>query len=155
MTRRENIFDEFTALSHIAMGMRERGVQVDPVARASHDKKLSEILVKTEAAFHEMTGNQYILGKSGNSGDLKKLFFEDLGLTPLSYTDTTKQPQLNAKFLEHVIATHPQQGRKIAQAILKYRRMSKLHGTYVSNLPVDKKRPSSGSLALLAGQAEA
>ncbi len=123
-------------LAKVAMKMRLDGMQIDRSKFGEHRARLTEIMEKAEASFHQTVGQDYALGKSGQHGDLKRLFFETFGIRPVSFTEEG-EPQLDAKMLTNIISGVNKQASAAARAALDYRKAAKLRSTYVDGLPLD------------------
>jgi len=110
----------------VTYAMERRGILVDK-------DRIEEIRAELQGEIDEYERNiNRAVGRpfNPNSGPQKiQLLFVDLGLTPLSYTDTG-QPQVDAKTLKHFA----NEGVEICELLLAHAKAKKLQGTYCDGL---------------------
>lgn len=150
------LYQEYFALANIAMRMRAQGWAPNEGEFEKQRETLKGIMNKMRQSYekvvagliHVVPGAQlktkchvyigpYRLGESGSHGDIKKLYFEELGLPPPSYTELG-EPQLNAKGLEEFCADPDKRVATLSRTILNYRKAAKLLSTYVDGMPINK-----------------
>lgn len=111
--------------------MERRGFTVDAGYLRSLEGPMKKELEEIERFLNQVAGEMLNVN---STIQIRKLFFQTLGKTPIKYTDggTTgnKQPSTDAEVLEEWAG----QGDKHAEALLKHRGISKILGTYVKGL---------------------
>jgi DNA polymerase-1 len=107
------------------------GIKVDMEYLADIAPTASEEIQSLEKEITKEAG--FVLNPN-STPQLRKYFFDGLGLTPLKKTKGGKtgkrQPSVDAKFLEH----YSDKGVAMASMVLRHRELSKLYGTYVVGL---------------------
>lgn len=120
------------------MGMRRTGVQVDVTQFKIHRENFNTLLDEYRTTF---TGYgipvAFQLGATGTHPSLAKLFFNEFGVTPISYSEKTNEPSLDKRALEEY-ATLPGLVGNTARTIRQFRKIAKLLSSYIDNLPRDK-----------------
>tara|TARA_B100000131_G_scaffold166520_2_gene161012 strand:+ start:10928 stop:12817 length:1890 start_codon:yes stop_codon:yes gene_type:complete len=107
--------------------MERTGVLIDKDALLSQAPLIEEELLDIQKWFGRATGKLYV---NLNSNDqMGNFFFNDLGRSPISYTEKGK-PQLN----KEVLGKWKSAGCEYAERLLHYRDLDKKLGTYISNL---------------------
>lgn len=137
--RGQELIDKIHALDAIAMRMRERGITVAKDNFARHRHNLNTILDACRDEFQSLTSGKISLGKSGQHPDLGPYFFDKLGCQPVAWSEETQKPSLNSEALQTYIAMYASSKpviSNLARTIYRYRKHSKLLGSYVDNLPV-------------------
>jgi DNA polymerase-1 len=120
----------------VARRMRETGI----LTSAENRQELLEACTreKTAAADKFYTLCPGVdLGQDGNTGAIRKLFFEVLKVKPLEYTDGGA-PSLNGFFLRWCKLNSTKQIASIASALLAYKEPAKLISTYLKGKFLDE-----------------
>lgn len=110
----------------ILADMEELGVRIDVDFLADLRRDLADACSRHEAAIHAAAGEPFNVN---SAAQLRKVLFEQLGLTPVKKTGTG-QPSTDADSLQRLSGTHP-----IVGEILRYREVEKLRSTYADALP--------------------
>jgi len=105
--------------------MEAAGVRIDVAFLEDLGKELGDECRRLEAEIHAHAGEQFNVN---STPQLRKVLFEDLGLTPVKKTKTG--PSTDADSLQKMAADHP-----IVETLLRYREVEKLRGTYADALP--------------------
>lgn len=138
--RGRELFNEYMELNEIAMKMRKRGVKVSRARLLKQRKELTKRIRRAYAQVKDVVGDKYKIGKSGQHKDLKTLFFQDLGITPIRYSPETGAPRLDKLTLQDIIAQQNGVASHLAKCLLDFRKDVKLRSTYIDGLHYDKKR---------------
>ncbi len=139
MYRGKELYAEYLALDNIAMGMREIGVQVETANLDQHRQHFKRTLQKHQDTFAAFgLPDRFQLGAAGADRSLSKLFFDEFGCQPYSYSEKTQAPSLDQKALEQY-GTQPGLIGDVARLVLGYRKNAKLLQSYVETLPLDDK----------------
>jgi DNA polymerase-1 len=105
--------------------MENAGVRIDTAFLGELGKELGDECRRLEAEIHKLAGEQFNVN---STPQLRKVLFEDLGLTPVKKTKTG--PSTDADSLQKMADDHP-----IVETILHYREVEKLRSTYTDALP--------------------
>jgi DNA polymerase-1 len=105
--------------------MEDAGVRIDVEFLEDLGKELGDECRRLEAEIHAQAGEQFNVN---STPQLRKVLFENLGLTPVKKTKTG--PSTDADSLQKMAADHP-----IVEALLRYREVEKLRSTYADALP--------------------
>jgi DNA polymerase-1 len=105
--------------------MEDAGVRIDVDFLGALGKELGDECRRLEAEIHAHAGEQFNVN---STPQLRKVLFENLGLTPVKKTKTG--PSTDADSLQKMADDHP-----IVETLLRYREVEKLRGTYADALP--------------------
>jgi DNA polymerase-1 len=105
--------------------MEQAGVRIDVDFLNELGKELGDECRRLEAEIHSQAGEQFNVN---STPQLRRVLFEKLGLTPVKRTKTG--PSTDADSLQKMAEEHP-----IVEALLRYREVEKLRGTYADALP--------------------
>jgi DNA polymerase-1 len=105
--------------------MEDAGVRIDVAFLSALGKELGDECRRLEAEIHAHAGEQFNVN---STPQLRKVLFENLGLTPVKKTKTG--PSTDADSLQKMADDHP-----IVATLLRYREVEKLRGTYADALP--------------------
>jgi DNA polymerase I len=105
--------------------MEAAGVRIDVAFLEDLGKELGDECRRLEAEIHRHAGEQFNVN---STPQLRKILFENLGLTPVKKTKTG--PSTDADSLQKMAEDHP-----IVETLLRYREVEKLRGTYADALP--------------------
>lgn len=143
--RNTHIFKEYMALQHVAMVMRRHGCRTVTENKTRHAKNLQP---RIQAARNELRAiatakrcrfkenNKPVPLNPNSNRHLKKLFFTALKAPVIDCSEITDEPSLTeATVSKYVCSTNPIL-QAAARALLRYRRWSKLYGTYIAKLPL-------------------
>jgi DNA polymerase-1 len=112
-------------LVRVLARMEEAGVRIDLGFLQELGKELNDECRRLEAEIHGHAGEQFNVN---STPQLRKILFENLGLTPVKKTKTG--PSTDADSLQKMAEDHP-----IVETLLRYREVEKLRGTYADALP--------------------
>jgi DNA polymerase I len=112
-------------LIHVLAGMEMKGIAIDERQFASLQTEISENLKTLESQIYELAGEKFNIN---SPKQLQTILFEKLGLTPLRKTKSGYSTDVDV--LEALAPAHP-----LPEAVLEYRTLEKLRGTYVEALP--------------------
>ncbi len=124
--------------------MELNGIALDSQGLAQLDRELAASQRKLEDDVRAMVGGEVNLA---SPKQLQKLFFEDLGLTPIKKTKTGYST--DAEVLEQLAPLHP-----VAALVHEHRTIAKLRSTYVTALP-RLANPNTGRIHTSYNQAVA
>ncbi|MCC6899150.1 MAG: DNA polymerase I [Polyangiaceae bacterium] len=120
------ILDEIELpLSSVLAEMELGGVLIDSSRLAELGGLCRSELARLEAEAHRLAGRAFNLA---SPRQLEVLLFDELGLTPLRRTQTSRST--DADTLEALADEHP-----LPKVILEHRQVAKLKGTYIDALP--------------------
>jgi DNA polymerase-1 len=105
--------------------MEDAGVRIDVTFLSELGGELTDECRRLEAEIHALAGSQFNVN---STPQLRKVLFEDLGLTPVKKTKTG--PSTDADSLQKMAEEHP-----IVETLLRYREVEKLRSTYTDALP--------------------
>ncbi len=108
--------------------MELNGIGVDVEALGVMQVELAASIAALEAEIHELAGHPFNVA---SPKQLAEVLFEEQGFEPLKKTKTGRST--DAATLEGLAAQHPE--RRLPSALLEYRALTKLEGTYVKALP--------------------
>ena len=114
-----------TPLSPVLAAMEKRGIDLDGKSLAKFGGKLADELEKTAQAIYSAAGKEFNIN---SAKQLNTLLFEELKLEPAG-KKTKSGYSTDAEALEKIIDSHP-----VISLILKYRKIAKVHSTYVEGL---------------------
>ncbi len=105
--------------------MEDAGVRIDVAFLEELGKELGDECRRLEGEIHAFAGETFNVN---STPQLRTVLFEKLGLTPVKKTKTGAST--DADSLQKMIDAHP-----IVEALLRYREVEKLRGTYADALP--------------------
>ncbi len=108
--------------------MELEGIGLDVDALAVMQGELAASIAAVEAEIHELAGRAFNVA---SPKQLAEVLFDEQGFEPLKKTKTGRST--DAATLEALAARHPDQ--RLPAAVLEYRVLTKLQGTYVEALP--------------------
>ena len=133
----EALYSDLIALQPIVCAMQKYGCAVNTGVFDRHRAVLQEQARVASKLFRDhVPDTDMQLGANGAHPSLKKLFFRCLKVDPIKYSDKTGNPTLDQATLEHIHANSHPEARAIAEAVLAYRRPTKLISTYIDGLPI-------------------
>jgi DNA polymerase-1 len=105
--------------------MEDAGVRIDVEFLSELGKELGDECRRLEGEIHAFAGETFNVN---STPQLRTVLFDKLGLTPVKKTKTGAST--DADSLQKMIDDHP-----IVEALLRYREVEKLRGTYADALP--------------------
>jgi len=127
VTGQEELYDEIERpLIRVLARMEVRGIAVDLNTLREIASDMDEATTRLKEKVWQLAGREFNLG---SVPQLRKLLYEDLGLSPARTKKTKTGLSTDASTLEQMIDQHP-----IVRAILDYREAEKLRSTYGSSL---------------------
>ncbi len=108
--------------------MELNGIGLDVEALAVMERELAATISTLEAEIHALAGRPFNVA---SPKQLAEVLFDEQGFEPLKKTKTGRST--DATTLEGLAARHPD--RRLPSALLEYRALTKLDGTYVKALP--------------------
>ena len=108
--------------------MELNGIGVDVEALGVMELELAASIAALEAEIHDLAGRPFNVA---SPKQLAVVLFDEQGFEPLKKTKTGRST--DAATLEGLAARHPD--RRLPSALLEYRALTKLEGTYVKALP--------------------
>jgi DNA polymerase-1 len=105
--------------------MEEAGVRIDVGFLEDLGKELGDECRRLEAEIHSFAGETFNVN---STPQLRQVLFDKLGLAPVKKTKTGAST--DADSLQKMVDEHP-----IIEALLRYREVEKLRGTYADALP--------------------
>lgn len=124
-------------LSAVLAEMEVRGVRIDVAYLRALSEATGGRLASLEAQIHELAGHEFAIS---SRDQLEKVLYDELGLASGKKTKLTGKRSTAVSALEPLREEHP-----IVPAILEYRELSKLRGTYLDPLP-SLVNPATGRL---------
>ncbi len=112
-------------LIHVLMAMEVKGIAIDIKQFTILQSEISGSLKKLESQIYELAGESFNIN---SPKQLQGILFEKKGLKPVRKTKNGYSTDVDV--LETLATEHP-----LPQAILEYRTLEKLRGTYVEALP--------------------
>jgi len=125
--------------------MERAGVRIDVDRLKSLSSTFDEELKRLEARCHEIAGHEFNVA---SPKQLERVLFEELELK-IKRRTSTGRPSTDHSVLEELSADHP-----LPQAVVDYRQVQKLKGTYVDALP-KLVSPRTGRVHTIFNQAMA
>lgn len=127
VTGQEELYDEIERpLVRVLARMEVRGIAVDLDTLREIASDMDKATARLREKVWQLAGREFNLG---SVPQLRKLLYEDLGLSPARTKKTKTGLSTDASTLEQMTDQHP-----IVQAILDYREAEKLRSTYGSSL---------------------
>ena len=125
----QSVYDEIELpLIPVLQQMREEGILLDTGYLKKLSKKLHKELADLETSIHKHAGGEFNIASPKQLGEV---LYDTLELKPKNQKRTaTGQRSTKESELEKMIDDHP-----IIAAILRYRELAKLLGTYIDNIP--------------------
>ncbi|MEZ5277642.1 MAG: DNA polymerase I [Opitutaceae bacterium] len=124
----ERVFFEIEApLIPVLVDMEEAGIALDTRVLNEYSEQLGDRIRSIEASIVEMVGHEFNLNSPKQLGEI---LFDELKLADKPKKTRTGQYATNEQTLASLASKHP-----VVQAILDYRMLVKLKGTYVDTLP--------------------
>ena len=105
--------------------MEYAGIKVDPTELRRINDEVSRLLVEQEARVAQLAGSAFNVN---SNQQLAKVLFQDLGLPVIRKNKSG--PSVDQEVLEKLAEQHP-----LPKAIIEYRSLFKLKGTYLETLP--------------------
>ncbi|MBE2214686.1 MAG: DNA polymerase I [Opitutaceae bacterium] len=140
----ERVFREVEApLVRVLVDMEHEGITLDTTVLATFGRTLEEQAQLLEARINELAGRPFNLNSPKQLGEI---LFDELKLADKPKKTRTGQYATNEQTLVTLAGAHP-----IVQAILDYRELVKLKGTYVDALPASVD-PATGRVHTHFGQ---
>ena len=118
-------YDVEMPLSQVLAKMEKRGIALDGAKLAEYGEKLSAELAALELEIYQAAGKNFNIN---STRQLNTLLFEELKLVPAG-KKTKSGYSTDAEALEKMLDQHP-----VIALILKYRKVAKIHSTYVEGL---------------------
>jgi DNA polymerase-1 len=112
----------------VLAAMELEGIGVDSGALATMGAELTASIASLEVEIHELAGRSFNVA---SPKQLSEVLFDEQGFEPIKKTKTGRST--DATTLEALAARHPD--RRLPSALLEYRALTKLLGTYVEALP--------------------
>jgi DNA polymerase-1 len=113
----------------VLLGMEEAGILLDVDYLRGMSAELGQELAGLEEEIYRQAGERFNLNSPQQIG---LILFDKMGLPVLKRTQKTKSYSTGAETLEELAA----RGYPIAEALLRYRELTKLKSTYVDALPM-------------------
>ncbi len=113
-------------LIQVLAEMEAVGVKVDVDQLRRLSQEFAERLESIKKEIHELAGREFNIG---SSQQLRKILFEELGLSSTKKTPGG-EPSTDAEVLEELAGKHP-----MPRLIVQHRQLDKLKGTYLDTLP--------------------
>lgn len=120
-------------LQQVGAGMQRLGLRVDFSRVNQHEIEFQSRLSKQKKICAEIVSSEF---NPMSTLQLRRLLFQDWGLTPEKYNEKTGDPSTDDDSLRRMITHHNLEEEKttLLQAVRMYRRYSKLLGTYIRPL---------------------
>ncbi|RMH04089.1 MAG: DNA polymerase I [Planctomycetota bacterium] len=130
-TPEERLFREVEMpLIEVLRKMEARGIRVDRERLAELGRRLRERERRLEQQVHELAGEEFNLNSPRQLGPI---LFERLRIQ--EQAGVTRVRRTKTGYATSVAALEPYRGVPIVEALLEYRHLSKLRGTYLEALP--------------------
>jgi DNA polymerase-1 len=140
------LYNGYLERSHIALSMQQWGARISQGAVERHEKPLKRRIRDARREIRQAaleTGRKYLhIGDNivpiedfnpASNPQRKELFFKVLRVRPRIYTPKG-EPSLKEEFVQLLTAHHNPIVAKCARALLRYRKYTKLYGTYIKGL---------------------
>ncbi|HEV3061272.1 MAG TPA: DNA polymerase I [Vicinamibacterales bacterium] len=114
-------------LTAVLVDVEQAGVRIDGPALAGQSRQLEQELARRTAEIHELAGGEFNIN---SPKQLAEVLFEKLQLPVLRRTGTSRAPSTAVEVLEELALAH-----ELPRAILEWRALMKLKGTYIDALP--------------------
>ncbi len=124
-------------LLEVLARMERWGIRLDVDKLREMSSRMEAWLARLRQDIHRLAGVEFNVD---SPKQLREVLFERLGLKPIRTTAKSGVHSTDARTLEELAAEHP-----IARAIMEYRELAKLKGTYVDALPA-LVHPQTGRL---------
>ncbi|MFA7692241.1 MAG: DNA polymerase I [Candidatus Hydrogenedentales bacterium] len=112
-------------LIYVLAGMEMQGISIDVNLFNRLHRELVENLSTLESKIHDLAGEAFNIN---SPKQLQHILYEKIGLTPLRKNKSGYSTDVDS--LEALASEHP-----LPEAVLEYRSLEKLRGTYVEALP--------------------
>ncbi|MGI6139302.1 MAG: DNA polymerase I [Candidatus Hydrogenedentales bacterium] len=112
-------------LIYVLAGMEMQGISIDANLFNRLHRELVENLSTLESKIHDLAGEAFNIN---SPKQLQHILYEKIGLTPLRKNKSGYSTDVDS--LEALASEHP-----LPEAVLEYRSLEKLRGTYVEALP--------------------
>ena len=114
-------------LVHVLAGMEAAGIEIDSQFLSAMEKDMAKKIIHLEKTIYKEVGHEFNIN---SPLQLKKILFDELGLSQEGLSKTKTGVSTAAAELEKLQGLHP-----IIDAIMEYRECAKLQNTYVTALP--------------------
>lgn len=131
-------YEMFLKVDAIGQKMKTRGIQLAKDNLEGHKDAINEELFKLAVAFKELVPGDYTMGASGAHPSLGRLFFGKFQVPVVSRSEQTGEASLDSNSLTHYVGLYANSMpavADVARTILRYRKLSKLLTSYVTNIP--------------------
>ena len=112
----------------VLASMELAGIGLDVAALGELEQELGSAITALEIEIHQLAGRSFNVA---SPKQLAEVLFDEQGFEPIKKTKTGRST--DAATLEALAARHPD--RRLPTALLEYRALTKLDGTYVKALP--------------------
>jgi DNA polymerase-1 len=130
-SQQESVYNIDVKLSRIGRSMSAIGLLFDKDKRLGYAREYQEKANRLDATFRVMARNANINPRS--VPQLKKLFYEELGLPIMGWTDTGEPSTAEPVLLELLAMGMDKRATEIIHALLGYREADKILGTYTGH----------------------
>jgi DNA polymerase-1 len=126
--------------SLIALEMKRYGAKANPKAIVKHQRNLIRNAKRALDGLNDVIGRtkfdreQYPVFKPYSNAQLRHLFFDNLGVVPIAYSQKTGEPSLRGDHLELLAGSSNSDIRQAARLLLRYRKYGKLYRTYIKGV---------------------
>ena len=130
----------------VLVAVERAGVCIDGPALAGQSKRLEQELTQRTAQIYELAGGEFNIN---SPKQLAEVLFDKMQLPVLKRTGTSRAPSTAVEVLEELALAHD-----LPRAILEWRALMKLKGTYIDALP-QLVNPDTGRVHTCFNQAVA
>jgi DNA polymerase I len=130
----------------VLVAVERAGVRIDGPALAGQSKRLEQELAQRTAQIYELAGGEFNIN---SPKQLAEVLFDKMQLPVLKRTGTSRAPSTAVEVLEELALAHD-----LPRAILEWRALMKLKGTYIDALP-QLVNPDTGRVHTCFNQAVA